>query len=118
MGIDKIEICGAFKAMTNYQETMLEAESFGMGSLEAEDKREEYARLYERGPVMASDKQIDYILLLCKGGWLAEEDFPSSHHYWRKKSLTKSQAHALIMRGKKRMSDDKHWKSVARERGW
>ena len=118
MGIDKIEDCGAFKALANRQATMLDVESVGMGDSDAEDKREEYARQYERGTVMSTVKQIDYILILCKGGWLTKDDFPSSHHFNRKKALTKSQAHALIQKGKKRMAEDKQQKNVARERDW
>jgi len=116
MGADELFDCEAFKAIANRQASLLEGEAYGMG--DAADKREEYAQLYERVPVKATDKQIAYIRILCRDGWLAIDDFPSSRHFRRKKNLTMSQAHALIQRGKKRMVDDKQQKKVARERGW
>ena len=116
MSADELFDCEAFTAIAIGSGGGFEQ---GISNIaDIEDKREEYASQYERVSLRATVKQADYILILCKCGWLTKDDFPSSHHFNRKKALTKSQAHALIQKGKKRMAEDKHCKNIARERDW
>lgn len=112
MGADKIFDCESFKAISTGDGCS--------GGIEEElaDRREEFARQYERMPVKATTGQIDYIHLLLNEGWIDKSDFKTSKEFHRKKSMSMDRANELIRLGKKRKVEDRHWKNVARERGW
>lgn len=85
---------------------------------ELADRREENAALYGQYPRNASPKQLDYIRLLCKEGWLTRGDFPSSQKFFRKGKLTIAEADRLIQLAKSRRQDDRKWRNYARCQGW
>jgi len=66
------------------------------------DGQYDYNRDYDP---MATDKQIDYVRLLCREAWLFKADFPSPQSFYRKRNLTRNQADALIKLGKKRRQE-------------
>lgn len=113
MSSDELFDCEAFKAITNGS-----GGGFDQGIADIADKREEYASQYGRVTLNATVGQINYILLLLKDGWLDKSDFTTSHEFHRKKSMSMARANELIRLGKKRKDENRHWKTVAKERDW